>query len=91
MRESLRSVVMEADDCQVPATVDPRSVIELFEWCDKLEQALERIAAPKRPDGTWNLSRDSCREIACVALGAWNAKPDARLYTSYDSDPQEYL
>lgn len=37
--------------------------------CDDLEAALERIAAPQRPDGSWNLSREACREIAREALG----------------------
>lgn len=37
--------------------------------CEELEAALERIAAPRRPDGSWNLSREACQEIALEALG----------------------
>ena len=33
-----------------------------------LRAALERIAAPCRPDGTWNLSRTACYEIAKEVL-----------------------
>jgi hypothetical protein len=34
----------------------------------KLEQALELIASPKRPDGTYNRSREACEQIAREAL-----------------------
>lgn len=35
---------------------------------DRVIAALERIAAPKRPDGTYNLSREACEQIAREAL-----------------------
>ena len=34
----------------------------------RYEDALEQIAAPVRPDGTYNLSREACEEIAREAL-----------------------
>lgn len=34
----------------------------------RLEAALEQIAMPPRPDGTYNLSREACEEIAREAL-----------------------
>lgn len=34
-----------------------------------LEDALSKIAAPKRPDGTYNLGREACERIAKEALG----------------------
>lgn len=34
----------------------------------ELEDALERIAAEKRPDGTYNLGREACEQIAREAL-----------------------
>ena len=37
--------------------------------CEELEAALERIAAPQRPDGSWNFDREACRQIALEALG----------------------
>jgi hypothetical protein len=37
---------------------------------DAMRQALELIAAPKRPDGTWNRDREACRQLALDALGA---------------------
>lgn len=36
---------------------------------DELESALERIAAGVRNDGSWNLSREACQQIALEALG----------------------
>ena len=33
-----------------------------------LEEALELIAAPMRPDGTWNRERLACQQIAVAAL-----------------------
>jgi hypothetical protein len=35
-----------------------------------LEPALQRIATPKRPDGTYNLGREACEQIARAALEA---------------------
>ena len=34
----------------------------------ELRLALHKIAAPKRPDGTYNLSREACEQIAKEAL-----------------------
>jgi hypothetical protein len=34
-------------------------------------EALELIAAPMRPDGTWNRDREACRQIAAEALGRY--------------------
>ena len=33
-----------------------------------MREALELIAAPKRPDGTWNRDRAACQQIAAEAL-----------------------
>lgn len=33
-----------------------------------MEEALCRMTAPMRPDGTWNLDREACRQIAFNAL-----------------------
>lgn len=35
-----------------------------------MEDALHKIAAPRRPDGTYNLSREACEQIAREALDA---------------------
>ena len=35
---------------------------------ERLAEALRLIAAPMRPDGTWNRDREACRQIACDAL-----------------------
>jgi hypothetical protein len=34
-----------------------------------LRAALELIATPIRPDGTWNRDRASCQTLALIALG----------------------
>lgn len=36
--------------------------------CEKMREALELIAAPKRPDGTYNRDREACEELARAAL-----------------------
>ena len=38
-------------------------------WAIESRQALELIATPMRPDGTWNRDRAACRQIAAEALG----------------------
>jgi hypothetical protein len=36
---------------------------------EKLRETLELIARPKRPDGTYNRSREACEQLAREALG----------------------
>lgn len=38
----------------------------------EMRAALELIAAPMRPDGTWNRDREACREMAAEALGRYD-------------------
>ena len=38
-------------------------------WAREAREALELIAAPMRPDGTWNRDREACRQLAAEALG----------------------
>lgn len=47
----------------------------------EMREALELIAAPMRPDGTWNRDREACRELAAEALGHYDGSktPNARL------------
>ena len=37
-------------------------------WKEAAQQALELIAAPMRPDGTWNRDREACRQLAAEVL-----------------------
>ena len=37
-----------------------------------MRKALELIAAPQRPDGTWNRDREACRQLAAEALGRYD-------------------
>jgi len=39
-----------------------------LERIGQLEVALETIATPMRPDGTWNRDREACRQLAQDAL-----------------------
>jgi hypothetical protein len=41
-------------------------------WAMEARQALELIAAPVRPDGTWNRDREACRQLAAEALGRYD-------------------
>lgn len=38
----------------------------------EMHAALELIATPQRPDGTWNRDREACRELAAEALGRYD-------------------
>jgi hypothetical protein len=37
----------------------------------EMRSALELIAAPMRPDGTWNRDRAACQQLAAEALGRY--------------------
>ena len=43
---------------------------EVLAEIEALRRALELIAAPMRPDGTWNRDRGACQQIAAAALAA---------------------
>ena len=47
----------------------------------EMRAALELIAAPMRPDGTWNRDREACRELAAEVLGCYDDRktPNAKL------------
>lgn len=40
-------------------------------WANQARAVLELIAAPMRPDGTWNRDREACRQMAAEALGRY--------------------
>jgi hypothetical protein len=45
---------------------------ERFEaWTLHAREALELIATPARPDGTWNRDREACRQLAAKVLGRY--------------------
>lgn len=41
-------------------------------WAMQAREVLELIAAPMRPDGTWNRDREACRQLAAEALGRYD-------------------
>jgi hypothetical protein len=43
-------------------------VAALREDAERLRSALEFIASPMRPDGTWNRDRAACQQLAALAL-----------------------
>lgn len=48
---------------------DPDLLAHAAAEIERLSNALELIAAPMRPDGTWNRDRAACKELAEKALG----------------------
>jgi hypothetical protein len=42
----------------------------------EMRAALELIAAPQRPDGTWNRDREACRELTAEVLGRYDNATD---------------
>ena len=60
---------MDAHMDHVAANPQARELADLRLRIETLRAALELIAAPMRPDGTYNRGRDACRIIALRALG----------------------
>ena len=54
------------DDRDLNALIDTRD--KLQQENQALRQALELIAMPKRPDGTYNRCREACEQLAREAL-----------------------
>lgn len=60
----------------------------------EMRETLELIAAPMRPDGTWNRDREACRELAAEALGRYDDDPmphGHRDVTDDDPGPRPLL
>jgi hypothetical protein len=53
-----------ADDCERLA----EEVAKLALWAIDLEETLRMIATPRRPDGTYNLCREACEQLARETL-----------------------
>lgn len=54
----------------------------------EMREALELIAAPMRPDGTWNRDREACRELAAETLGRYDDDPMPHGHQDIaDNDP----
>lgn len=54
----------------------------------EMRKALELIAAPMRPDGTWNRDREACRQLAAETLGRHDGDPMPHGHHDItDSDP----
>ena len=51
-----------------PPTYDHEWASERINERNRYREALEKIAAAVRPDGTYNLSREACEQIAREAL-----------------------
>ena len=45
-----------------------QTITRLVKLNNKMDEALMLIAAPMRPDGTWNRDRKACQELAREAL-----------------------
>jgi len=56
------------DDVEWLLSAAANNTAELVEENSRLRQALELIAAPKRPDGTYNRCREACEALARDAL-----------------------
>jgi len=54
-----------ADDCERLAEEVAKLALRALD----LEEALQLIAMPKRPDGTYNLCREACEQLASETLG----------------------
>ncbi len=48
------------------------AILALLDRVGPMRAALELIATPQRPDGTWNRDREACRELAAEALGRYD-------------------
>lgn len=52
----------------ITEVTDTLRIQYLLEENARLREALELIAMPKRPDGTYNRSREACEQLAREAL-----------------------
>jgi hypothetical protein len=60
-----KNEVLKSDSNKLSVAVDMGKLVLENE---RFREALELIAAPKRPDGTYNRCREACKELARAAL-----------------------
>ena len=65
-------VTEQAEPTRSQQMADARFTRRPSLWPLQAREALELIAAPQRPDGTWNRDREACRQIAAEALGRYD-------------------
>ena len=63
--------VRDTDDCATLGESLASAIDRLAAMAQPLRarEALELIATPQRPDGSWNRDREACRRLAAEALG----------------------
>jgi len=71
MHQYAEAYAKAAVDAAIASKPKPAPVLLTDE---EMREALELIAAPKRPDGTWNRDREACRQLAAEALGRYDEK-----------------
>ena len=78
LAEALRAALAEQPEPPPEAQTEAEQRSYTFGWFKALEksremqEALQIIATPQRPDGTWNRDREACRQLAAEALGFHN-------------------
>ena len=76
--EALRAALAEPPHPPFIAATAIEQQAYAFGWWHGLDkgremlEALQIIATPQRPDGTWNRDREACRQLAAEALGFHN-------------------
>lgn len=78
--EALRAALAEPQEMRVPMIGACQACGHEHEFPQRQPQepsramleALQIIATPQRPDGTWNRDREACRQLAAEALGFHN-------------------
>lgn len=75
---ALKAALAEQPEPPPEAQTEAEQRSYTFGWFKALEksremqEALQIIATPQRPDGTWNRDREACRQLAAEALGFHN-------------------
>lgn len=68
--EDVRKLIAEVRHYRAMLTEQNKQVVLMNDKIARLSEALQFIACPKRPDGTYNRSREACEQLACDALKA---------------------
>ena len=75
---AIKAALVEQPEPPPEAQTEAEQRAYTFGWFKALEksremqEALQIIATPQRPDGTWNRDREACRQLAAEALGFHN-------------------
>lgn len=78
LRDQTSEAIRQMNAVEQRLTAEQQAHAEIERLCGRLVETLQLIAAPKRPDGTYNRCREACEQLAKEAIAHLTASSAAQ-------------